>query len=63
MLSYTKSLLSAVPHPNPEVEKRRRSIPYDRKAAGVDYSKGAEHLVEGTHTVRATDEELWAWCG
>lgn len=58
---YTKSLLSAVPLPNPEVEKRRVSIPYDRKAEGVDYSKGTEHLLEGTHTVLATDEELARW--
>ncbi|MBR1660124.1 MAG: ATP-binding cassette domain-containing protein [Oscillospiraceae bacterium] len=58
---YTKSLLSAVPHPNPEVEKRRKSIPYDRRAAGVDYSAGTEHPVEGTHTVLATDEEFGRW--
>ena len=58
---YTKSLLSAVPHPNPEVEKRRKSIPYDHKAEGVDYAAGKEHLVEGTHTVLATDEEFARW--
>ena len=58
---YTRSLLSAVPHPNPEVEKRRKSIPYDHKAEGVDYSAGKEHLVEGTHTVLATDEEFARW--
>lgn len=60
---YTKSLLSAVPHPNPEVEKRRKSISYDYASSGVDYAKGAEHLVEGTHTVLATDEELARWRG
>jgi len=58
---YTKSLLSAVPIPNPEVEKRRRSIPYDHVAEGVDYSKGTEHVIEGTHSVLATDEELARW--
>ncbi|MBQ6524441.1 MAG: ABC transporter ATP-binding protein [Atopobiaceae bacterium] len=58
---YTKSLLSAVPLPNPEVEKRRVSIPYDRAKEGVDYSAGTEHLVEGTHTVLATDEEFARW--
>ena len=58
---YTKSLLSAVPLPNPEVEKRRVSIPYDRAKEGVDYSAGSEHLVEGTHTVLATDEEFARW--
>ena len=58
---YTKSLLSAVPLPNPEVEKRRRSIPYDHKAEGIDYSLGTEHHVEGTHSVLATDEEFAKW--
>jgi len=58
---YTKSLLSAVPLPNPEVEKRRVSIPYDRKAEGVDYALGTEHQLEGTHRVLATDEELARW--
>ena len=58
---YTKSLLSAVPHPNPEVEKRRKSIPYDHKAEGVDYAAGKEHLVEGTHTVLATNAEFARW--
>ena len=58
---YTKSLLSAVPLPNPEVEKRRQSIAYDRAKEGVDYAVGTEHLIEGTHTVLATDEELARW--
>ncbi len=58
---YTRSLLSAVPHPNPEVEKRRRSVAYDKNAAGVDYEKGVEHHVGGTHTVLATPEELERW--
>ena len=58
---YTKSLLSAVPLPNPVVEKQRVSIPYDRAKEGVDYEKGTEHRLEGTHTVLATDEELARW--
>jgi len=58
---YTRSLLSAVPHPNPEVEKRRKSVAYDKNAAGVDYEQGSEHLVAGTHTVLATGEELDRW--
>ena len=59
---YTKSLLSAVPNPNPEVEKRRHSIPYDYASSGIDYALGTEHLVAGTHTVLATDKEFAAWC-
>ena len=58
---YTKSLLSAVPHPNPEVEKQRTAIAYDYKSSGIDYALGTERLVEGTHTVLATDEEFARW--
>ena len=58
---YTKSLLSAIPHPNPEVEKRRQSIVYDYKTSGIDYAKGTEHRVSGSHTVLATDEEFARW--
>ena len=58
---YTKSLLSAIPHPNPEVEKRRKSVSYDYATSGIDYSRGHEHIVSGTHTVLATEEELKRW--
>ena len=58
---YTKSLLSASPHPNPRVEKVRKSFTYDYKESGVDYTKGTEHLVDGTHYVLATDEEFEKW--
>ena len=60
---YTKSLLSAIPYPNPEVEKRRRSLSYDYASSGIDYSKGTEHVVAGSHTVLATDEEFRSWAG
>ncbi len=58
---YTKSLLSAVPHPNPEVEKRRRSVPYDHRALGIDYALGTEHRIDGTHSVLGTDEQIRRW--
>lgn len=58
---YTRSLLSAIPYPNPEVEKKRKSISYDHAASGIDYALGTEHLVEGTHTVLATDEQFEVW--
>ena len=58
---YTRSLLSAIPHPNPEAEKRRKSIAYDYASSGIDYSKGTEHTVSGTHTVLATDAEFDQW--
>ncbi|MBQ8137278.1 MAG: ATP-binding cassette domain-containing protein [Clostridia bacterium] len=58
---YTKSLLSAIPHPDPEVEKKRKSVPYDYATSGIDYTKGKEQLIGGTHKVLATDEELKKW--
>ncbi len=58
---YTQSLLSAIPHPNPVVEKQRVAMSYDYREFGVDYTKGTEHLVDGTHRVLATDEEFANW--
>lgn len=58
---YTKSLLSAIPSPNPIVEKKRVSFSYDYKEAGVDYHAGSEHFVDGTHYVLATDQEFDEW--
>ena len=55
---YTKSLLSAVPHPDPRVEKQRTAIAYDYKSSGIDYTKGSYHAVSETHSVLATDEEF-----
>ena len=46
---YTKSLLSAVPLPNPRAEKNRRLLPYDGE--GADYEKGAMRKVSDTHLV------------
>ena len=58
---YTKSLLSAIPHPNPIVEKERVSVTYDYAASGIDYAKGKQHHIDGTHYVLASEEELSGW--
>lgn len=58
---YTKSLLSAIPSPNPIVEKRRTAFTYDYMSSGIDYALGTEHLVDGTHYVKCTDEEFQRW--
>ena len=58
---YTRSLLSAIPHPNPVVEKKRTAMSYNYKEFGVDYRKGTQHLVDGTHHVLATEEEFAKW--
>ena len=60
---YTRSLLSAIPAPNPVVEKQRIAESYDYKTSGIDYGKGTEHLVSGTHYVKCTDEEFSKWIG
>ena len=46
---YTQSLLSAVPQPNPRVEKNRRLISYD--AAAANYEKGRLRHLGGSHFV------------
>lgn len=58
---YTKSLLSAIPRPNPDVEKKREIKSYNYRTSGIDYSKGTVHVVEGTHKVLATDAEFAKW--
>ena len=58
---YTRSLLSAIPSPNPVVEKKRVAETYDYKTSGIDYTKGTKHLVEGSHYVRCTAEEFSEW--
>ena len=60
---YTKSLISAIPSPNPLVERKRVALSYDYASSGIDYLQGTDHLVEGTHFVRCTDEELARWLG
>ncbi len=58
---YTRSLLSAIPAPNPVVEKKRIAESYDYKTSGIDYNKGTRHPVSGSHYVKCTDEEFAKW--
>ncbi|MEG1461698.1 MAG: ATP-binding cassette domain-containing protein [Anaerorhabdus sp.] len=58
---YTKSLLSAIPHPNPVVEKKRIALVYDKDKEGIDYTKGVYHQLTETHTVLATNDEFTRW--
>ncbi len=58
---YTKSLISAIPQPNPQVEKNRTSLHYDYESSGIDYNKGILRKADGTHLVRATEEEFDSW--
>ncbi len=58
---YTRSLISAIPHPNPAVERKRVSMHYDYFTSGIDYMAGELRTVEGTHKVLATEEEFEKW--
>lgn len=58
---YTKSLMSAIPRPNPTVEKNRIIQTYNYETSGLDYNKGTMHCVEGTHLVLGTDENIAEW--
>ena len=58
---YTKSLLSAIPEPNPITEPTRKLIVYDKDEEGVDYTKGTQHFITPDHMVLATDDELEKW--
>lgn len=58
---YTKSLLSAIPHANPRVERTRRPNVYDYASSGINYNEGTQHRLTETHSVLATDQELTAW--
>ena len=58
---YTRSLLSAIPSPNPRVEKTRVAESYDYASSGIDYHAGTLHTLEGTHLVLGTDEEIARW--
>jgi oligopeptide transport system ATP-binding protein len=56
---YTKSLLSAIPHPDPDSEKLRKRVLYHKQ--NIDYNHGQIQALNDTHTVLATKEELDAW--
>ncbi|XMB66746.1 ATP-binding cassette domain-containing protein [Mycoplasmatota bacterium zrk1] len=58
---YTKSLLSAIPEPNPRLEKVRKRDIYDQK--NINYTGGKIQHLSDTHTVLATDYELEKWLG
>ena len=48
---YTRALLSAIPYPNPRVEKNRHALIYDSTRA--DYSRATMKKVNNEHFVLA----------
>jgi len=57
---YTKSLLSAVPVPDPNFEKSRQRITYDPSVHNYDENPPELHEITKGHFILANDEELKA---
>ena len=59
MHPYTRSLLSAIPHPDPDAEHERTRFLYIK--GGVDYNIGTIRQLSDTHSILATEEEFSLW--
>lgn len=57
---YTKSLLSAIPEPDPEVERARQHVEYD-PSAEQDGQERQMHEITPGHFVLSTEEEAAAY--
>lgn len=56
---YTKSLLSAIPHPNPRTERTRKRLIYEKDK--IDYDEGKLTEVEKGHFVLGTEKQIEEW--
>lgn len=55
---YTKSLLSAIPHPNPNLKDKHSTYTYDYASSGLDYDKKVEHSLSETHKVWIEEDKF-----
>lgn len=53
---YTQSLLSAIPQPNPVLERNHVPIEYSYQNSGFDYTKNQPYSITSTHTVWLNQE-------
>lgn len=58
---YTRSLLSAIPVPDPKLERSKVVEDYDVSMLETDYASSERLLVDGTHYVLGTKKELAEW--
>lgn len=58
---YTRSLLSAIPEPNPRLEKKRVAFTYEYETSGLDYNASQDIQLSPTHRVLARPEDLEVW--
>jgi oligopeptide transport system ATP-binding protein len=56
---YTKSLLSAIPHPDPDSEKTRKRFVYDMST--IIYNDSHMVQLTDTHSVLTTDKDFEMW--
>ncbi len=58
---YTKSLLSAIPVPDPVIERNRTLIEYDYATSGLNYEAGELINVGGSHLVLGNEALIEKW--
>lgn len=59
MHPYTKSLLSAIPHPDPDSEKVRKRFVYDMST--IIYNDSHMVQLSDTHSILTTDKDFELW--